>query len=47
MDYVGFTEAEVAKLCYMYEMDFSEEKHWYDIFSKGKSIFIILDLLYR
>lgn len=28
--YVGFTEAEVEKLCEKYQMDFKETKKWYD-----------------
>ena len=31
--YVGFTEAEVQKLCREYDMDFEEMKKWYDGYS--------------
>ena len=31
--YVGFTEAEVRKLCEIYQMDMSEVKSWYDGYS--------------
>ena len=32
-EYVGFTEAEVARLCEEYDMDFSEAARWYDGYS--------------
>lgn len=40
-EYVGFTEAEVKKLCRQYNMDFEETQRWYDgySFSRAKSIY--------
>jgi hypothetical protein len=39
--YVGFTEAEVKKLCEEYDMDFAAVKHWYDgySFAQVKSVY--------
>ncbi|MDD7388911.1 MAG: AAA family ATPase [Lachnospiraceae bacterium] len=40
-EYVGFTEAEVKKLCREYNMNFEDAKKWYDgySFSKVKSVY--------
>ena len=39
--YVGFTEAEVRRLCKKHQMDFSQMEQWYDgyVFSPGKHLY--------
>lgn len=40
-EYVGFTEAEVRKLCQEYGMEFEDIKRWYDgySFNRAKSVY--------
>lgn len=40
-EYVGFTEAEVIRLCQEHDMDFDDAKRWYDgySFSRVKSVY--------
>ncbi len=39
-EYVGFTEAEVLRLCEEYRMDFEEMKRWYDGYLLGDDLHI-------
>lgn len=39
-EYIGFTEAEVKRLCDDYQMDFYKTKQWYDGYLLGKDLHV-------